>query len=215
MQEQEKILQDEAIQPYYFIVNGYKIAFLNATRAEKLILTPEATNDTGGVFRCYDPSLLIQQIKKVRQNSDIVITLLHWGKEDSSSLEDVQVETAKQYIEAGSDLIVGTHAHTLQGIDFYQGKAIIYNLGDFIFNHETKDTAIFQFIINNEKQFQYKIIPCQQKEKYTSIKEGNEKVRILDKLRTLSPNVFFEETGTFYEKSTDQYSFFVSFKTFL
>ncbi|MDD5826497.1 MAG: CapA family protein [Bacilli bacterium] len=194
---------DEAIQPYYFIVNGYKIAFLNATRAEKLILTPEATNDTGGVFRCYDPSLLIQQIKKVRQNSDIVITLLHWGKEDSSSLEDVQVETAKQYIEAGSDLIVGTHAHTLQGIDFYQGKAIIYNLGDFIFNHETKDTAIFQFIINNEKQFQYKIIPCQQKEKYTSIKEGNEKVRILDKLRTLSPNVFFEETGTFYEKSTD------------
>lgn len=91
----------------------------------------------------------------------------------------------------------------MQGIDFYQGKAIIYNLGDFIFNHETKDTAIFQFIINNEKQFQYKIIPCQQKEKYTSIKEGNEKVRILDKLRTLSPNVFFEETGTFYEKSTE------------
>lgn len=193
---------DEAIQPYYFIVNGYKIAFLNATRAEKLILTPEATDNTGGVFRCYDPSLLIEQIKKVRQNSDILITLLHWGKEDSSDLEDVQVETAKQYIEAGSDLIVGTHAHTLQGIDFYQNKAIIYNLGDFIFNNETKDTAIFQITIDNEKNFQYKIIPCQQKEEYTSIKEGSEKIRILDKLRNLSPNVFFEETGIFYEKST-------------
>lgn len=194
---------DEAIQPYYFIVNGYKISFLNATRAEKLILTPEATNDTGGVFRCYDPSLLIQQIKKVRQNSDIVVTLLHWGKEDSTDLEEVQSETAKKYIEAGSDIIIGTHAHILQGIDFYQGKAIIYNLGDFIFNNETKDTAIFQLTVDNEKNFQYKIIPCQQKDEYTSLATENDKLRILEKLRNLSPNVFFEENGNFYEKNTN------------
>lgn len=194
---------DEAIQPYYFVVNGYKISFLNATRAEKLILTPEATNDTGGVFRCYDPSLLIQQIKKVRQNSDIVVTLLHWGKEDSTDLEEVQSETAKKYIEAGSDIIIGTHAHILQGIDFYQGKAIIYNLGDFIFNNETKDTAIFQLTVDNEKNFQYKIIPCQQKDEYTSLATENDKLRILEKLRNLSPNVFFEENGNFYEKNTN------------
>lgn len=194
---------DEAIQPYYFIINGYKIAFLNATRAEKLILTPEATNDTGGVFRCYDPSLLIQQIKKVRQNSDIVVTLLHWGKEDSTDLEEVQSETAKKYIEAGSDIIIGTHAHILQGIDFYQGKAIIYNLGDFIFNNEIKDTAIFQLTVDNEKNFQYRIIPCQQKDEYTSLATENDKLRILEKLSNLSPNVFFEENGNFYEKNTN------------
>ena len=45
------------------------------------------------------------------------------------------VETTEP-CSVGADLIVGTHAHTLQGIDFYNGKAIIYNLGDFIFNHE-------------------------------------------------------------------------------
>lgn len=193
----------EAMRPYYFIVNGYKIAFLNATRAEKLILTPEATETSGGVFRCYNPNLLIEQIKKIKQGSDVLITLLHWGKEDSSNLEEVQIETAKQYIDAGSDLIVGTHAHTLQGIDFYKEKAIIYNLGDFIFNNETKDTAIFQLTIDNEKNFKYKIIPCQQKEEHTSIKSGIEKTRILDKLRTLSPNIFIEENGEFYLKSTN------------
>ena len=42
---------EEAIQPYYFIINGYKIAFLNATRAEKFILTPGATTNSSGVFR--------------------------------------------------------------------------------------------------------------------------------------------------------------------
>lgn len=194
---------EEAIQPYYFIINGYKIAFLNATRAEKFILTPGATTNSSGVFRCYNPSLLINQIEKVKQTSDIVVTLLHWGKEDSTDLEEVQSETAKKYIEAGSDIIIGTHAHILQGIDFYQGKAIIYNLGDFIFNNETKDTAIFQLTVDNEKNFQYKIIPCQQKDEYTSLATENDKLRILEKLRNLSPNVFFEENGNFYEKNTN------------
>ncbi len=194
---------EEAMQPYYFIANGYKIAFLNATRAEKIILTPEATADEGGVFRCYDPSHLINMIKKTKSQSDFVITLVHWGKEDSSKLEPVQVDTAKQYIDAGSDLIVGTHAHTLQGIDFYNQKAIIYNLGDFIFNNETKDTEIFQLTINDAGQFQYKIIPCQQKDEYTSILNNQEKERVINKIRNLSPNVSITEEGNFFSKNAE------------
>lgn len=194
---------EEATAPFYFIANGYKIAFLNATRAEKFILTPEATETSGGVFRCYDPTLLIQQIEKVKQTSDFVVALIHWGKEDSDELETVQVDTAKQYIDAGADLIVGTHAHTLQGIDFYHDKAIIYNLGDFIFNNETKDTAIFQFSINSEGNFQYKIIPCQQKEEYTQVLLSEEKTRVIQKLQKLSPNVVITENGNFYSRSTN------------
>ena len=194
---------EEATAPFYFIANGYKIAFLNATRAEKFILTPEATETSGGVFRCYDPTLLIQQIEKVKQTSDFVVALIHWGKEDSDELETVQVDTAKQYIDAGADLIVGTHAHTLQGIDFYHDKAIIYNLGDFIFNNETKDTAIFQFSINPEGNFQYKIIPCQQKEEYTQVLLSEEKTRVIQKLQKLSPNVVITENGNFYSRSTN------------
>ena len=194
---------EEATAPFYFIANGYKIAFLNATRAEKFILTPEATETSGGVFRCYDPTLLIQQIEKVKQTSDFVVTLIHWGKEDSDELETVQVDTAKQYIDAGADLIVGTHAHTLQGIDFYHDKAIIYNLGDFIFNNETKDTAVFQFFINHEGNFQYKIIPCQQKEEYTEVLLSEEKTRVIQKLQKLSPNAVITENGNFYSRSTN------------
>ena len=194
---------EEATAPFYFIANGYKIAFLNATRAEKFILTPEATETSGGVFRCSDPTLLIQQIEKVKQTSDFVVALIHWGKEDSDELETVQVDTAKQYIDAGADLIVGTHAHTLQGIDFYHDKAIIYNLGDFIFNNETKDTAIFQFSINSEGNFRYKIIPCQQKEEYTQVLLSEEKTRVIQKLQKLSPNVVITENGNFYSRSTN------------
>ena len=186
---------NEAMQPFYYIVGGYKIGFVNATRAEKFILTPEATDTTGGVLRCYNPSRFISVIEETKKNSDFVIALVHWGKEDSSNLEDVQVETSKMYIDAGADLIVGTHAHTLQGIDFYNDKAIIYNIGDFIFNHETKDTGIFQLKIDDTGSFKYYFIPCKQKDKYTYLLNDSEKIRVLDKMRGLSPNVSITNEG--------------------
>ena len=188
---------EEAMRPYYFIAGGYKIAFVNATRAEKLILTPEATATEGGVFRCYDPTNFIKVIEEAKKESDYVVALVHWGKEDSTDLEPVQVTTAKQYIDAGADIIIGSHAHTLQGIDFYNNKAIIYNLGDFIFNHEDKDTAIFQLQITKDGNFHYAIIPCHQKDKYTKKLEGTEAAKVLNKLRNLSPNITLNEDGTF------------------
>lgn len=194
---------DSAKLPFYYIINGYKIGFVNATRAEKFILTPEAKENSGGVLRCYDPTTFISVIEETKKNSDFVIALVHWGKEDSSELEQVQLETAPKYIDAGADLIVGTHAHTLQGIDFYNNKAIVYNIGDFIFNHETKDTGIFQLKIDNEGNFRYYFLPCHQKDKYTSLLTGDEQARVLNKMRGFSPNITIAEDGEIFQNNTN------------
>lgn len=191
---------EEAKQPYYFIINGYKIGFVNATRAEKFILTKEATETNGGVLKCYDPTTFIQVIEDTKRHSDYVIALVHWGREDSSELEQVQIDTAKQYIDAGADVIVGSHAHTLQGIDFYKEKAIIYNLGDFIFNNETKDTGIFQLKINQDGTLQYYFKPCKEREEYTYLLTVEEQKRVLAKMSSLSPNVMIKEDGNFYQR---------------
>ena len=63
----------EASRPFYFIANGYKIAFVNATRAEKYILTPEATETSSGVLRAYDPTKFKEVISETKK---IVILLL-------------------------------------------------------------------------------------------------------------------------------------------
>ena len=173
---------EEAMKPYYFIVNGYKVAFVNATRAEKFILTPGAGADIPGVLRCYDPTNFIKVINDAKKVSDYVVALVHWGREDSTVLEEVQLTTSKQYIEAGADLIVGTHAHNLQGIDFYNGKPIIYNLGDFIFNNEIKDTGIFQIKMKFNKDLEYYFIPCLEKDEYTKTLEGTEKQRVINNM---------------------------------
>ena len=134
-------------QSNHFIVNGYKIAFVSATCAEKNIMTPGATKNSEGVFRCYDPTDMINLIKKLKETCDYVIPIIHFEKENSHELEDVQVSSARSYIDVGADMVVGPHAHTLQGVEIYKGKPIIYNLGNFLFNNETIDTALFKVIL--------------------------------------------------------------------
>lgn len=186
---------EEAKKPYYYIINGYKIAFLNATRAEKNIITPEATENKEGVFRCYDPSLFIEEIQKAKQESDYVVALIHWGKEQSHTLEQVQIDTGKKYIDAGADVLVGSHAHVLQGIEIYNGKLIAYNLGDFLFNDWTTETGILNVNIANDGKLSYKFIPCLQSNVKTTILKGDKKTNLINKMQNWSYNVQIDENG--------------------
>ena len=186
---------DEAKKPYYFIVNGYKIALVNATRAEKNIMTPGATETSEGVFRCYDPTEMINLIKNIRDDTDYIIAIIHFGTEYSHKLEDVQISSARQYIDAGADAVVGHHAHVLQGIEIYKDKPIIYNLGNFIFNEETTDTAIFSIKLDSNGTMEYYIIPALQKDYYTDILLGSEKQRVIDNIKSWSINAHIDENG--------------------
>ena len=192
---------NEAKKASYFIVNGYKIAFISSTRAEKNIITPGATETESGTFRCYDPNPLIETIKEEKEKSDYVILLIHWGKEDSHEIEEVLYETGKKYIDAGADLIVGSHAHLLQGMEFYNNKLIAYNLGDFIFNRETKDTGILKLTINNEGNMQYNFVPCKQENYKTSLLSDKEKLRVLENMTNYSVNILFDENGNILNKN--------------
>lgn len=191
---------EEAEKPYYFIINGYKIAFLNATRAEKYIMTPGATKNSEGVFRCYDSEELLKQIRKTKKESDYVITILHYGKEGYHDLEDVQIKLSKDAIDAGSDVIIGHHAHVLQGIEFYKDKPIIYNLGDFIFNGNKEDTAIFQIKLNYDGLMDYYILPALQENMYTKLLTGNEKEKLIKKIISWSVNATIDSDGKITRK---------------
>lgn len=191
---------NEAKEAYYFIAGGYKFSFISASRAEKNVVTPNADENKPGIFWCYDSDLLIGTIKEEKEKSDFVIVLIHWGREDSHELEDVQKETGKLYIDAGADLIIGAHAHVLQGFEFYNNKLIAYNLGDFIFNRESKDTGILSINIDKNGNMEYEFVPCRQDNFKTSILSGNEKKRVINDMRSYSINTNILDDGKFYSK---------------
>lgn len=191
---------EEATNAYYLIINGYKIAFLNATRAEKYIMTPEAKENSEGVFRCYDPSLLAVRIKEEKQSSDYVVALVHWGTENSHALENVQKETGRLYIDSGADMVIGSHAHVLQGVEFYNGKLIAYNLGNFIFNDYTIDTGILSWRLNKDGSSTFYFLPALQKQCYTSVLKDDNAKTLYDKMTSWSINATFLEDGQIVQK---------------
>ena len=141
---------EEANRSVSYIINGCKVAYLAASRAENLRLTPLATEKSEGVCSCYgDSEEFIENIKKAAVRNDYVVVYVHWGTEYSTELQSSQKELARKYIDAGADAVIGAHPHILQGMEFYNGKPIVYSLGNFLFNTKTLDSGMAVLRIEN------------------------------------------------------------------
>lgn len=195
---------EQAMTPVYMELDGKRIAFVSASRAEKMKMTPQATENSPGILRCYDTELFLQTIKEADANADFVIAYVHWGTEYSYDLEEVQLITGKEYLEAGADAVIGAHSHCLQGMEFYQEKPIIYSLGNYWFNEKTLDTMLvdLHFYGDDENSnLEVKIIPAVQSGYRTQIATDiEEKERIYSFLEGISVNVEIDEMGCLLEK---------------
>jgi poly-gamma-glutamate synthesis protein (capsule biosynthesis protein) len=77
----------------------------------------------------------LQDIQNVKQEKiDRLIVYTHWGKEFTDVPEADIRNLAHQFIDAGADLIIGSHPHVIQSQEEYRGKKIYYSLGNFIFD---------------------------------------------------------------------------------
>jgi poly-gamma-glutamate capsule biosynthesis protein CapA/YwtB (metallophosphatase superfamily) len=82
-----------------------------------------------------DLAALIEDVKKVRTQADVVVVSFHWGVHHVHAvIATYQKEVAHAVIDAGADLILGHHAHLPKGIEVYKGKPIFYSMGNFAFD---------------------------------------------------------------------------------
>lgn len=192
---------EEAMTPIYREVDGKIIAYVAASRAEKYKMTPQATESEAGILRCYDTELFLEEIRQARKQADYVIALVHWGTEYSTELEEVQMSTGRDYIDAGADIVIGAHPHCLQGMEYYQGKPIIYSLGNFWFNNKSLNTMLLQVHLSGDdrtleiasENVEIQVIPAKQEECRTRMLEGEEAERLFDYLEGISVGVMIED----------------------
>ena len=195
---------EEAMKPVYVEIGGKTVAFVAASRAEKNKKTPQATENSPGILRCYDPELFIQVIKEARANADFVIANVHWGTERSTVLEKAQLETARQYIDAGADMIIGSHSHCLQGMEYYKGKPIVYSLGNFWFDEYYEDTMLLNVRIYgdiNGSNVELSVVPGMQDDgKTVMFTDEADKERVYKLLEDISINIEIDENGVVSSK---------------
>ncbi|MDE7430505.1 MAG: CapA family protein [Lachnospiraceae bacterium] len=186
----------EAEKVLYYEVNGIKIGYVAASSAEKVRFTPGAGENSPGVFRMYDAARLLEVVTEADKQCDYLIAYLHWGTEDSKYFEQYQHELAQNLIAAGVDAIIGGHSHVFQGMEYIDGKPVIYSLGDFWFNSETKYTGMVNLCIDIDGLKDVTIIPCIQQNYTTKMLEtGQERAGFFDYFTGLSPGVAVNEDG--------------------
>lgn len=113
--------------------NGIRVAFINYTYltngfshpANTAYKVPLADYKNG----CTE---MVATIKEAKTCADFVICCVHWGDEYQNTPNALQRESAQILADAGCDIILGTHPHTVQPIEYIGDTLVVYSLGNFI-----------------------------------------------------------------------------------
>lgn len=187
---------DTAKQPVLFEKNGQRVALIGATR-----VIPKAdwaaTKGHPGMLSSYEVSVepLLAQIAECHASGDKVVVLIHWGIERDEMPQEYQRALARRYIDAGADLVIGSHPHVLQGIEYYKGKPIFYSLGNFVFGSSIPKTMLVQAAFTGES-LSLQLIPGTSSGGYTRMLTDTEsKTQFYQYLEGISFGVSVGEDG--------------------
>jgi poly-gamma-glutamate synthesis protein (capsule biosynthesis protein) len=133
--------REEALKPAVFSVNGTSVAII----ALNGIYPFHLEDDSGVSMRTltYDKTALEQEISLLEKKYDVVIASFHSGIEYIPEPEAEKIDTMRNLVDLGVDIIVGSHPHVIQGIEVYNGGLIAYSLGNLIFDQSwSKETSL-------------------------------------------------------------------------
>lgn len=156
--------EDEAFAPFTAEVKGQRISVIGATQVldSSLIEAWTARADHGGLASAKRVDRLVEEVRAARSTSDTVIVFLHWGVEKMTCPTGDQQTLAQALIDAGADLVIGSHAHRLQGGGRLGDAVVHYGLGNFFFKENSAEgarTGVFEVTVTGRRIDSYRWIP--------------------------------------------------------
>ena len=143
---------DEREHPLIIDAGGLKIGiaaatlFVNRPNEEADSVPPEYRGELIARISANDDRYL-QDVRRCRDaGADFIVAFVHWGSEGETSIEPSQREAADRLLEAGADIVIGSHPHVVQRAEYrtverdggeYTGL-VLYSLGNFVANTPTK-----------------------------------------------------------------------------
>ncbi|MBE5940566.1 MAG: CapA family protein [Lachnospiraceae bacterium] len=136
-------------------VEGIKFAMLNYTYSHNAATFAKDVIGHLNMLCYYDPDTraidyntinpqVIEDIKKAEEIADVVVVFPHWGTEYTLKATKQEKNFAKLMTEAGADLIIGTHPHVIQPVEWIESdngnkSLCYYSLGNYL---STQDRAV-------------------------------------------------------------------------
>ncbi len=183
-----------ARQPIVKKVQGVRVAFLGYSQFADLFWDWKyprsfaALEDRPGVAPLRK-DYIKEDIARARENADIVAVAVHWGEEYVNHPSQEQRRLAHMIIDAGADLVLGSHPHAIQGVEEYNKGLIAYSLGNFVMDQQrpiTRESMILEVTLTKEGLGDYRIMPVTIENGQPRLAEGAELARLEQKIKGIS-----------------------------
>lgn len=190
--------EEEAFKAYYTTIKGKRVSIIGLSR----VLPYEswyALKDRPGIANAYHDEPMYSYVKKAVQNSDYTIVFIHWNKERMDYPEAYARTMAKAFIDLGVDAVIGSHSHSLMGMEFYKGAPIFYSMGNFVFTPSSspkgRETMIAQLTFKNGKVEKTSVVPAKIIHEQPTLMNSRYNQYIFDKLNQISYGVTVDNQG--------------------
>jgi poly-gamma-glutamate capsule biosynthesis protein CapA/YwtB (metallophosphatase superfamily) len=155
--------QEDALAPALFDLDGRHVAVLGFDQVVDPFPEAVATDSKPGTAAGHDTSLMIGAIRDAADRADIVVVVIHWGVELDTRPRPGQVALGHRMVEAGADVIFGSHSHRLQPMETYHGRPIFYGLGNFVWPNLSEagsTTAVADVTVSPQGRYRGRLLPA-------------------------------------------------------
>ena len=148
--------------PYVTAIKGMRIAVVGVSQVAELASSWVATAARPGEANAIDPGRTLAEVRAARRLARIVIVFMHWGTEGEACPDPGQLSLARRLAAAGAAIIVGSHAHMLQGSGWLGHTFVAYGLGNFVWWERSYSTAtgVLELTIHPHAPLTARFIPA-------------------------------------------------------
>ena len=150
-------------------INGVKIATIAVS---DIIPKDFAARDSKAGILTTKTLKYYQAVKDASEKADLVIANIHWGVEYGMTETEAQQQLARNLINWGIDVVIGSHPHVLQPVEKYGDGIIFYSMGNFVFDQgwsRTKDSMVLNYYVDEDGNCSFEITPIRIKDGYPEV----------------------------------------------
>jgi poly-gamma-glutamate synthesis protein (capsule biosynthesis protein) len=143
-------------------IKGVKIAIIGVSQVAELASSWVATDTRPGEANAIDAGRTLAAVRAAKRLASVVIVFMHWGTEGESCPDPNQLSLARELAASGASIIIGAHAHMLQGSGWLGHTFVAYGMGNFLWweNSYSTATGVLELTLHPHAPLTARFIPA-------------------------------------------------------